>query len=145
MDRVHRRPHRPPSLVVSLERQALVSVVTAFMHRLSALGLAEMALASILAPLVVSASRAKRYWCRLTDESGHALRGRAGGAFGPDLAKKLSQLVKMEKNVMRSLELVARERMEVAVCVFCSLFWSRSFSPRILLAHVFLATIVSLG
>ncbi|GFP56644.1 hypothetical protein ACSS6W_004861 [Trichoderma asperelloides] len=45
---------------------------------------------------------------------GHALRGRAGGAFGPDLAKKLSQLVKMEKNVMRSLELVARERMEVA-------------------------------
>lgn len=38
------------------------------------------------------------------------------GAFGPDLAKKLSQLVKMEKNVMRSMELVGRERMEVAVC-----------------------------
>jgi len=37
------------------------------------------------------------------------------GAFGPDLAKKLSQLVKMEKNVMRSMELVGRERMEVAV------------------------------
>lgn len=36
------------------------------------------------------------------------------GAFGPDLAKKLSQLVKMEKNVMRSMELVGRERMEVA-------------------------------
>lgn len=49
--------------------------------------------------------------------SGHALRGKAGGAFGPDLAKKLSQLVKMEKNVMRSLETVARERMEVAVCL----------------------------
>ncbi|KAH9826789.1 meiotic expression up-regulated protein 14 [Teratosphaeria destructans] len=32
----------------------------------------------------------------------------------PDLAKKLSQLVKMEKNVMRSMELVGRERMEVA-------------------------------
>jgi len=31
------------------------------------------------------------------------------------LAKKLSQLVKMEKNVMRSMELVGRERMEVAV------------------------------
>lgn len=45
---------------------------------------------------------------------GHALRRNAAGAFGPDLAKKLSQLVKMEKNVMRSLELVARERMEVA-------------------------------
>ncbi|KAI9783012.1 MAG: Eisosome core component [Peltula sp. TS41687] len=45
---------------------------------------------------------------------GHAFRRSAAGAFGPDLAKKLSQLVKMEKNVMRSMELVARERMEVA-------------------------------
>jgi len=45
---------------------------------------------------------------------GHALRRNAAGQFGPDLAKKLSQLVKMEKNVMRSMELVGRERMEVA-------------------------------
>ncbi|KAG9249063.1 sphingolipid long chain base-responsive protein LSP1 [Calycina marina] len=45
---------------------------------------------------------------------GHALRHNAAGRFGPDLAKKLSQLVKMEKNVMRSMELVGRERMEVA-------------------------------
>lgn len=52
----------------------------------------------------------------LTSGPGHALRRNAAGAFGPDLAKKLSQLVKMEKNVMRSLELVAKERMEVAVC-----------------------------
>ena len=47
---------------------------------------------------------------------GHAFRKNAAGAFGPDLARKLSQLVKMEKNAMRSMELVARERMEVAVC-----------------------------
>ena len=47
---------------------------------------------------------------------GHALRHKAAGQFGPDLSKKLSQLVKMEKNVMRSMELVGRERMEVAVC-----------------------------
>lgn len=46
---------------------------------------------------------------------GHAFRKNAAGAFGPDLAKKLTQLVKMEKNVMRSLEQVAKERMEVAV------------------------------
>lgn len=46
---------------------------------------------------------------------GHALRQKTAGQFGPDLAKKLSQLVKMEKNVMRSMELVGRERMEVAV------------------------------
>jgi sphingolipid long chain base-responsive protein PIL1/LSP1 len=47
---------------------------------------------------------------------GHAFRKQAAGAFGPELAKKLSQLVKMEKNVMRSMELVGKERMEVAVC-----------------------------
>ena len=46
---------------------------------------------------------------------GHALRKQTAGQFGPDLAKKLSQLVKMEKNVMRSMELVGRERMDVAV------------------------------
>ena len=49
--------------------------------------------------------------------AGHAFRKSTAGAFGPDLAKKLSQLVKMEKNVMRSMELVGRERMEVAVRV----------------------------
>lgn len=47
---------------------------------------------------------------------GHSFRRQTAGAWGPDLAKKLSQLVKMEKNVMRSMELVGRERMEVAVC-----------------------------
>ncbi|PVH94945.1 hypothetical protein DM02DRAFT_645627 [Periconia macrospinosa] len=45
---------------------------------------------------------------------GHTFRHKSAGAFGPDLAKKLSALVKMEKNVMRSMELVSRERMEVA-------------------------------
>jgi hypothetical protein len=52
---------------------------------------------------------------KLMPLAGHALRHRAAGAFGPDLAKKLTQLVKMEKNVMRSMEQVAKERMEVAV------------------------------
>ncbi|RPA80236.1 hypothetical protein BJ508DRAFT_191029, partial [Ascobolus immersus RN42] len=45
---------------------------------------------------------------------GHAFRKSTAGAFGPDLSKKLAQLVKMEKNVMRSMELVGRERREVA-------------------------------
>jgi hypothetical protein len=49
-------------------------------------------------------------------ELGHALRRQTAGQFGPDLAKKLSQLVKIEKLVMRSMEIVGRERMEVAVC-----------------------------
>ena len=52
----------------------------------------------------------------LTRFQGHKFRQSVHpGAFGPDLAKKLSSLVKMEKNVMRSMELVGRERMEVAV------------------------------
>jgi hypothetical protein len=35
----------------------------------------------------------------------------SAGAFGPDLAKKLAQLVKMEKNVMRSMEVSAALRL----------------------------------
>ena len=46
---------------------------------------------------------------------GHVFRKSTAGRFGPDLAKKLAQLVKMEKNLMRSMEMVGRERMEVAV------------------------------
>ncbi|KAA8913759.1 Eisosome component PIL1-domain-containing protein, partial [Sphaerosporella brunnea] len=45
---------------------------------------------------------------------GHNLRKSVAGSYGPDLARKLSQLVKMEKNLMRSMELVGRERREVA-------------------------------
>ncbi|KAI5805034.1 Eisosome component PIL1-domain-containing protein [Geopyxis carbonaria] len=45
---------------------------------------------------------------------GHNIRKSMAGSYGPDLARKLSQLVKMEKNVMRSMELVGRERREVA-------------------------------
>jgi hypothetical protein len=59
--------------------------------------------------------RSKARLLGLTELLGHALRRNAAGAFGPELAKKLAQLVKMEKNVMRSLEQVAKERMEVAV------------------------------
>lgn len=39
------------------------------------------------------------------------------------MAKKLSQLVKMEKNAMRSMELVSRERMEVAVSYHLTINW----------------------
>uniref|UniRef100_A0A060SWT9 ARAD1A08008p n=1 Tax=Blastobotrys adeninivorans TaxID=409370 RepID=A0A060SWT9_BLAAD len=44
----------------------------------------------------------------------HTFRRTAAGSFGPELSRKLAALVKMEKNVMRSIELVARERREVA-------------------------------
>ena len=41
-------------------------------------------------------------------------RKNAAANFGPELARKLSALIKLEKNVLRSIELVARERREVA-------------------------------
>lgn len=41
-------------------------------------------------------------------------RKNAAANFGPELARKLSTLIKLEKNVLRSVELVARERREVA-------------------------------
>ncbi|KAK9480872.1 Eisosome component PIL1/LSP1 [Lipomyces japonicus] len=44
----------------------------------------------------------------------HTFRKSTAGSFAPDLARKLAQLVKMEKNVMRSIELVSRERRDVA-------------------------------
>lgn len=44
----------------------------------------------------------------------HSFRKLAAGSFGPDLARKLAQLVKMEKNLMRSIEITSRERKEVA-------------------------------
>lgn len=58
---------------------------------------------------------------------GHVFRRQAAGALSPDLAKKLSQLVKMEKNVMRSMELVSRERMEVAVSAHEGFIQHRDF------------------
>lgn len=44
----------------------------------------------------------------------HSLRRSTAGSFGPELARRLAVLVKSEKNVMRSIELVANERKEVA-------------------------------
>jgi len=63
-------------------------------------------------PPPVSSTKTGRFFG--SKNLGHTFRRSAAGAFGPELAKKLSQLVKMEKNVMRSMELVSRERMEVA-------------------------------
>lgn len=63
-------------------------------------------------PPPTSSTKTGRFFGR--GNIGHTFRAKAAGAYGPDLAKKLSQLVKMEKNVMRSMELVSRERMEVA-------------------------------
>lgn len=44
----------------------------------------------------------------------YSFRRNAAGAFGPELARKLSQLVKIEKNVLRSMEISANERREAA-------------------------------
>ncbi|SCU78827.1 LAME_0A05996g1_1 [Lachancea meyersii CBS 8951] len=44
----------------------------------------------------------------------NSLRKNTAGAFGPELARKLSQLVKIEKNVLRSIEVAANERRDAA-------------------------------
>ncbi|GMG55582.1 unnamed protein product [Ambrosiozyma monospora] len=44
----------------------------------------------------------------------NTLRKSTAGSFGPELAKKLAQLVKMEKNVMRAIEICSKERKEAA-------------------------------
>ncbi|KAH3666391.1 hypothetical protein WICMUC_005659 [Wickerhamomyces mucosus] len=43
-----------------------------------------------------------------------SFRRQTAGQFGPELSRKLSQLVKIEKNVLRGIEVVANERREVA-------------------------------
>ena len=43
-----------------------------------------------------------------------SFRKNAAGNFGPELARKLSQLVKTEKGVLRAMEVVASERREAA-------------------------------
>ncbi|KAJ9657678.1 hypothetical protein H2201_008084 [Coniosporium apollinis] len=84
------------------------------MHRTYSMRQSRAPTASQLAnpPPPASTTKAGRFFGKAN--IGHNFRRSAAGAFGPDLAKKLSQLVKMEKNVMRSMELVSRERMEVA-------------------------------
>jgi len=44
----------------------------------------------------------------------HSFRKQTAGALGPELSKKLAVLIKMEKNLMRSVEITSRERKEVA-------------------------------
>lgn len=44
----------------------------------------------------------------------YSFRRNTAGSFGPELSRKLSQLVKMEKNVLRSMEVAANERRDSA-------------------------------
>ncbi|KAI3406270.1 PIL1 [Candida oxycetoniae] len=44
----------------------------------------------------------------------HSFRKSAAGALGPELARKLAILIKMEKNLMRSIEITSRERKDSA-------------------------------
>jgi hypothetical protein len=44
----------------------------------------------------------------------HSFRKAAAGATGPELSRQLAILIKMEKNLMRSIEITSRERKDVA-------------------------------
>lgn len=63
-------------------------------------------------PLPPSSTKSGRFFGK--GSIAHSIRRSTAGTFKPELSRKLAQLVKMEKNVMRSVELVARERREVA-------------------------------
>ncbi|CCG22380.1 Pil1 eisosome component [Candida orthopsilosis Co 90-125] len=43
-----------------------------------------------------------------------SIRKAAAGATGPELSRKLAQFIKMEKNLMRSIEVTSRERKDIA-------------------------------
>lgn len=63
-------------------------------------------------PPPLSSTKTNRFFGR--GSITHSIRRSTAGSFGPELARRLAVLVKMEKNVMRSIELVANERKEVA-------------------------------
>lgn len=63
-------------------------------------------------PPPISSTKTSRFFGR--GSLSHSLRRSTAGSFGPELARRLAVLVKSEKNVMRSIELVANERKEVA-------------------------------
>ena len=44
----------------------------------------------------------------------HSFRKATAGATGPELSRQLAILIKMEKNLMRSIEITSRERKDVA-------------------------------
>ncbi|CCJ29047.1 unnamed protein product [Pneumocystis jirovecii] len=63
-------------------------------------------------PVPVSSTKSNRFFGLRS--IGHSFRKSSAAIFAPELAKRLAVLIKMEKNVMRSYELVGRERKEVA-------------------------------
>lgn len=58
----------------------------------------------------LSTTKANRFFGK--GSLSNSFRRSTAGSFGPEMARKLSQLVKMEKNVMRAIELAANERKE---------------------------------
>jgi hypothetical protein len=48
---------------------------------------------------------------------GFSFRKGTAGAFAPELAKRLTQLIKMEKSLMRSIELVG---IKIVTCRLCT-------------------------
>ncbi|KAG5437216.1 hypothetical protein PCANB_001007 [Pneumocystis canis] len=65
-----------------------------------------------MVPVPISSTKSNRFFSLRS--IGHSFRKSSAAIFAPDLSKRLAVLVKMEKNVMRSYELVGRERKEVA-------------------------------
>lgn len=65
-------------------------------------------------PIVVPPSSTKKNRFFGAGSIANSIRRNAAGSFGPALARKLAQLVKMEKNVMRAMEVSSHERKAAA-------------------------------
>lgn len=59
----------------------------------------------------------------MVSNTGHAIRRTAGGTLAPEMAKKSARLVAMEKNILRSMENVSKERVDNAVGVIPEYWW----------------------
>ena len=85
------------------------------MHRTYSLRTARAPTASDLqnpVPVPVSSTKTPRFFG--PGGLASSFRRTTAGSFGPDLSRKLAQLVKMEKNVMRAIEVCSRERRDAA-------------------------------
>ncbi|GMF53798.1 unnamed protein product [[Candida] boidinii] len=84
------------------------------MHRTYSLRTTRAPTASQLAapPPPASSTKTNRFFG--AGSIANTFRRTTAGSFGPELSRKLAQLVKMEKNVMNAIELCAKERKSAA-------------------------------
>lgn len=99
--------------VGSINSLTISSTITNNMHRTYSLRNSRAPTASDLQnPPPPPASTKSRFFGK--GGIAYSFRKNAAGSWGPELSRKLSQLVKIEKNVLRSMEIASNERRDAA-------------------------------